>query len=657
VITATRYPVPVARLPYDVRSARRGGSENIACANVPDLVGTIPGMIVQKTSAGGGAVYLGGLLGNYNLLLVDGVRMNNATLRSGPNQYLNTIDTYSVERIEVWQGPGSVLYGSDAVGGVINVITATPRTNGGAIPRMEAQGQMGGPDGRRGGSLRLMGKMGPIASLVNVSATDYRDLRGGDTTGTQKPTAYGTRSGLVKLSLPPGPGGQITGSYQFCEQENVPRYDRVSVGKDLENVYNPQKRTLYYIRGQRTLSSLGRPAIETTISGQRQDEGRRMVATPKPGKPRIQVREQDLVQTYGAYLQGRWSGNAGRALILGTETYGDRIKSKRLDRNLETGQSQVKRGAFPNGTRYLTSALFARWNGPVADRLALHLGSRLNFFSIRSNLSEPFGRLKQTYAEPTAEIKLMAEGGLGPLPPCYVGTGRAFRAPNASDLTAVGTFNAGIEVPNPALRPERGWTYDLGVKSFSSILSYQSRIYLSELTDLIIREPGVYQGSDSLDGQPVFVRRNVGRGRIWGWDGFLSRALAKGFRVSTDIAYTWGQNLTDHSPLQRIPPLHGRLTVGRRWAKHRLDLAATAEWARSQRRLSPADRLDSRIPPGGTAGFLVCGSRLSVQPRPWIALGLSLENLANVDYRIHGSGVNGGGRSAAVEISLSNLLE
>ena len=81
------------------------------------------GVMMQRTGAGQASPFVRGLTGPQVLILVDGVRMNNSTFRYGPNQYFATIDPGTIERIEVVRGPQSVLWGSDAIGGVINVVT------------------------------------------------------------------------------------------------------------------------------------------------------------------------------------------------------------------------------------------------------------------------------------------------------------------------------------------------------------------------------------------------------------------------------------------------------------------------------------------------------------------------------------------------------
>jgi outer membrane receptor protein involved in Fe transport len=650
VVTGTRTPFLKSRVPRSVDVVTPQAVATAVLATVPDLLSMAPGVLVQKTTAGGGSVYLSGMLGNYCLLLTDGIRINNSALRTGPNQYLNTLDPASVERVEILQGPGSVLYGSDAFGGVVNVLSPSALAEGMGQPDVRVRAQYGGPESRRVGALRLTRRVGHMGMLLNLSTARYHDLRGGDTTGAQSPTGYESHSGALKLSVPMGAPGVLTLAAQHVQQNDVPRYDRLSGGKDLEHVFNPQRRTLVYARAQRQFSLVGRPEVQATVSYHDQDEGRRYVTK---SKPTIAVRERDRVGTWGLELQGHWRGEGGASFVTGIETYYDEIQSGRWKTDLETGHVSGVAATFPDGTNYLSSAWLAQWSRPVVGRLALHVGARLNVFSIRAPMPAPYRRLSESYSEPTGEVRFLWDAGTAALPSIYAGVGRAFRAPNAYDLTAVGTFNAGIEAPNQDLRPERAWAYELGAKRSAGRLSYQGRLHFSDLEDLLVREPGEYQGSDSLDGQRVYVKRNSGRARLWGWSAGAGWLLVGGLMAEASAGYAWGQNLSDHEPMQRIPPVFGRAALERTWS--RWVLVAAVDWARPQRRLSSQDEADTRIPKGGTPGFGVLGLTSRWRLPGGLALDVRADNLLDADYRVHGSGVNAGGRSIAVEVHWSRF--
>ncbi|MFM9020939.1 MAG: TonB-dependent receptor plug domain-containing protein, partial [Sediminibacterium sp.] len=193
---------------------------------VPELLDGTAGVFVQKTSHGGGSPFVRGLTGNQNLILIDGIRLNNAIFRFGPNQYATLIDPLTVERMEVIKGTGSVQYGSDAMGGVINIITrspeffSTPRWSGNVNVRLTSSAMES--------SFRpqLNYSSSRFAFQVSGGYNDFGDLRGGDTTGFQRPSGYLQQSLETKAKWDAGKGWLIIAGLQGVKQQMVPLYHK-----------------------------------------------------------------------------------------------------------------------------------------------------------------------------------------------------------------------------------------------------------------------------------------------------------------------------------------------------------------------------------------------------------------------------------------------
>ncbi|MBI4711972.1 MAG: TonB-dependent receptor plug domain-containing protein, partial [Planctomycetes bacterium] len=117
VVTASRREAKVFDSPYTISVI---DSEEIQSRQMsrttPDILSEEPAVMLQKTSMGQGSPYLRGFTGFRNVFLIDGIRLNNSTFREGPNQYWNTVDPFTIQRLEIVKGPASVLYGSDAIG-------------------------------------------------------------------------------------------------------------------------------------------------------------------------------------------------------------------------------------------------------------------------------------------------------------------------------------------------------------------------------------------------------------------------------------------------------------------------------------------------------------------------------------------------------------
>src|SRR5687768_4326088 len=178
---------------------------------VPEALGEVPGVMVQATSQGQGSPYLRGFTGFRTLFLIDGIRLNNSVFRDGPNQYWTTVDPFGLEQLEVVQGPASVLYGSDAIGGTVQGLTLAPGEP------WEATGFAGtlfyryaSAERSQGGHLALSGKVGERWSLaIRGSAKDFGDVRAGGTTGPQPRTGYGEWDGDLSAAYETRGGGRL----------------------------------------------------------------------------------------------------------------------------------------------------------------------------------------------------------------------------------------------------------------------------------------------------------------------------------------------------------------------------------------------------------------------------------------------------------------
>ena len=189
VVSAARHEQRVIESP---RSVSVLTSEEIRKRNyrtVPEALNEMMGILVQETNYGGGAPIIRGMIGNRILILVDGIRLNNSVYRLGPLQYLNTIDLYRVERIEVVRGPSSALYGSDALGGLINIVTRSPET-GRAARRSIRRCTLGcrAPTGARPGIWASTGTRA-VSDSRAASARSATAICGAETAPARNPPA------------------------------------------------------------------------------------------------------------------------------------------------------------------------------------------------------------------------------------------------------------------------------------------------------------------------------------------------------------------------------------------------------------------------------------------------------------------------------------
>ena len=321
LVTAPTAPKPL--LP-----ASRVGSEVTAeelsrrpARSTPEALLEEEGIFLQRTNHAGGAPIIRGLLGHQVLILVDGVRLNNAITRAGPNQSLNTVDPFLVDRLEVVRGPSSVLYGSDALGGVVNVLTLTPRFASEGQVRVPASVKAQGGSADRGlqGSLRLGVELPSTAVLGVVTGRDFNDLRGGAAVGVQRYTGYTEFDAAVKARQRLTPGTVLQVQYQATRQGDAPRTDR-SVPGDFR-LFSRQERD--FLHGQLTVASAGpfsRVRVDASALRQGERQERFRVA-----RDRLE-REDTNVWTLGLRAEGErpltWHA---ASLRVGLDVFHDKV--------------------------------------------------------------------------------------------------------------------------------------------------------------------------------------------------------------------------------------------------------------------------------------------------------------------------------------------
>nr|NQU90231.1 TonB-dependent receptor plug domain-containing protein [Bacteroidota bacterium] len=266
VITARRVETDEFESPEAISVINSTMLKQESPRSTPEALEGATGVFMQKTNHGGGSPFIRGLTGNQNLMMIDGIRMNNATFRYGPNQYLNTIDPLTINTIEVVRGSGSVLYGSDAMGGVVQVITKNPAFSGkgyhvdGNIHAKYMTGDM-----EKSGRAELELASEKIAFLGGFTYNDFGDIVGGDTIGKQTPTGYNEYSADAKLRIKLSENKELTLAYQYDRQDDVPRYDKVISGYTKYH-FDPQIRQLGYARIKSTQNNKWAKQIVSTVS-------------------------------------------------------------------------------------------------------------------------------------------------------------------------------------------------------------------------------------------------------------------------------------------------------------------------------------------------------------------------------------------------------
>lgn len=625
-------------VPYSIQSLGNKDLLTFAPRTVPESLMGITGVFVQKTNHGGGSPFIRGLTGNQTLLLFDGIRLNNSIYRYGPNQYLNTIDPYSIERIEVAKGTGSVQYGSDAIGGVIQLFSNELSFSPGKTwkgSKLLTKYMSGDMEKTIRGQLNYSSRT--LAIQGGISVRNFGDIIGGDTTGRQRPSGYKEHAVDVKLKYRSSDRSFITIASQYLEQTGVPVYHKVRLENFLYNNTDLQRRMLQYARYELYSDASFLNKLELTLFHQQNKEERSSLK-----KNALNSKfESDRVDGAGFTAEILSRYNRHWTSQTGLEFYHDKVSSTAMEKSTVTSAQTIKRGLYPDDSKldnYSIHSLhhlsFDRWN--------IDAGLRYNFINIHITDSS----LGHVNISPSA---LVGNAGflfkLSKLHSLYGSVSTGFRAPNVDDMGTLGIVDFRYEVPSSNLAPERSMHAEMGYRFHSNQLALAANIFYLRLNDLITREK---KDNESINGYPVYEKNNSEHAHIKGAELELQYSVSGSIKFDGSIAYAYGQNESRNEPLRRVPPMHGK--VGARYSAGQLFLSIESQFAAAQRRLAKGDTEDNRIPAGGTPGWNIINAYAGYTFKG-ISFNAGLQNLFNIDYRTHGSGINGYGRSAWLQVA------
>jgi hemoglobin/transferrin/lactoferrin receptor protein len=675
VVVATGSEQDVFSVPYSAHAI--GGGEvahEKAVRTTPEALREVPGVMVQKTSNGQGSPFLRGFTGFRTLLLIDGVRLNNAVFRDGPNQYWNTVDPLSVERFEVVKGPSSVLHGSDAIGGAVNAVTLSRDPDVGDAPIGDWLGDVhwarrlyyryaSGEDAhiaRAETSFAVDRRLGVIGG---VSYKDIGDITAGRHLGHLDRTDYDELDGDVKATYRLQRNLDLVVAFQRVQQEDVPRthstfysesYRGTTVGTDRVRELD-QLRYLGYAQLHWTDigEHLSRVSVNLSFHEQQEDETR-VVSNGR----RTQQGVDD--GTLGAWVEAESPTPIG-TLTYGIEEYHDDVDSSSRVMNPDgTLRTASPRGPVADDSTYDLLGIYLQDRIEVVEkRFDVILGGRYNYARASADEVDP----DPTDATDFDDIDEDWHAVVGSLRGLFhatenwnlfAGASQGFRAPNLSDLTRFDVVRSGeVETPAPDLDPERYVSFEVGTRARSR--EWDAEAYASYhytiIRDMITRFPT----GNTINGLREVTKDNVGDGFVHGVE--IGASWGVGLGCTIFGSFTWLEGEADtfvgtekeREPLSRIQPAMSLLGV--RWdsESRKVFVEGTVTIADNQHRLSPEDEADTqRIPPGGTPGYTIYALRAGVEPVRGFKLFAGVENITDHDYRIHGSGQNEPGTNAII---------
>lgn len=635
IVTATRKEMPVQQLPFTTSVLSKSNMQEQGFRTTPEMLMTEPGIFIQKTNHGGGSPFVRGLTGNQALIMIDGIRFNNATFRFGPNQYMNTIDAYTLTKMEVVKGSGSVQYGSDALGGVIQVLTKDPefgkdKLSGKILLRGMSQ------DMEYTGRTELMYSTEKFAVTGGLTLRKFGDLYGGDTTGKQSPSGYNEFDYDVKMKWQIADKVLITGLHQNVRQTNVPLYHRVRLENFAYYLFDPQQRQMSYLKTDFNINSKTIKNIRFVLSHQRSNEVRSYYRNGNANR----FKEQDKVFTTGATVDMSTQFSRNWAANSGIEYYSDKVNSLKQQETILTGNSVLQRGLYPDNATSNNFSIYSLHHLQL-NKLRVEAGVRYNTLSIHiPDTSTSPVKLGNITVSPASFVfnagisyEISAHSQL------YISSSSGYRAPNIDDMGTLGLVDFRYEIPAYNLKPEKSNHTEIGYRFTNQKVKANISLFYMHLSNLITR---IQKPGQQIGGYNVYTKENSQESFIRGAEFSTSLTLNKYFSIHTGIAYAYGQNTSRNEPMRRIPPVNGKFQI--QYRKGNFFTGIDQFFAGKQTRLAQGDKDDNRIPFGGTPGWHVVNITGGYTYASH-TFRLGLMNLINTDYRTHGSGINNTGRS------------
>ncbi len=692
VISATRWQQSTGNIPSKITviSAKEVAFQNPQTA--ADLLGTSGEVYIQKSQQGGGSPMIRGFSTNRLLYTVDGVRMNTAIFRSGNLQNVINIDPFAIEETEVLFGPGTVIYGSDAIGGVMSFHTLSaqlslsdkPLITGNAVTRYSSA------NNEKTGHMHVNVGWKKWALITSISTWDFDDLMQGrygpddylkdihvqrqDSTDViikqddpliQSPSGYSQMNMMQKVRFQPNKKWNFEYGFHYSQTSPYGRYDRNNRYRGgtlryAEWNYGPQK----WIMNNLSVNHIGNYKMydEFTLRLALQNfEESRMNRSLNKSERTLNM---EYVDAYSANLDFVKSIGLRHILYYGAEYVFDDTKSDGSITDITTGESISGPARYPNST-WSSTAVYVSDEFNVSKKFTASAGLRYNAYAIDADFSNNVNFYPLPFSEAEANNGSLTGSIGGVLKPSNswavkANFGTAFRSPNVDDIGKV--FDSGdgaVVVPNPDLEAEYAYNFDLGIaKVFSGVVKVDVTAYYSILENALVRRDYQLNGLDSIvyngDMSKVQAIQNAAVANVYGLQARVEIKLPAGFSVSSQLNYQVGEEeLEDKtkSPSRHAPPIYGITRLNYQMNKLHLQFYSTYMAERTFENLPFEEKAKTELYAKDANGNSYAPSWYTLNVKAAynlsdnFTISAGIENLADKRYRPYSSGISAPGRN------------
>ncbi|MFT5102447.1 MAG: hemoglobin/transferrin/lactoferrin receptor protein [Candidatus Latescibacterota bacterium] len=662
-----------------------------------DLLQSSGQVYVQKSQLGGGSPLIRGFSTNRLLITVDGVRFNTAIFRGGNVQNIISIDPFAIERTEVILGPGSVVYGSDAIGGVMNFYTKKPKFSfvdglsfsGNATTRYSTANQ------EKTAHVDLNFGLKEWAFLTSISASDFDDLKMGshgpddylrteyvetingedavvqnDDSRIQRPTGYNQLNAMQKLRYVPSLTWDFNLGLFYTTTSDYPRYDRLIRRRsgnlrDAEWYYGPQE----WMAGNIQITNKDKKIYDQsslTLSYQQFKESR----NDRDFRDIVLFETDEKVTAYSAGWDFTKKFNKSN-LFYGVEYVRNTVNSEGRRTDTNTRETEATASRYPDGSTWQSMAAYSSAQWHFSEKVSMQGGLRYNYVLVDATFDEEFFDFPFSEANISTGA-LTGSLGLAWNPSEILGLkfnySTAFRAPNIDDVGKIFDSEPGsVVVPNPDLKPEFAKNYEVAATlNFEGVVKLDVAGYLTQLEDAMVRR------DFNLDGQTEILYQ----GELSNVQAIQNAAMAEvyGFEVGVEVNFSKALQLTSHynitdgfeedddgneNPIRHAAPKFGNTHFTFKSDKLKLDAFAIYNGQFDFEDLAPSQQNNAFLyakdrngnpysPNWYTLNF---GAQYKITKA--LQLNATLENITDQRYRGYSSGIAAAGRNLIVAASYS----
>ncbi len=690
VVSATRWNQTTANVPSKIISLR---TKEIMLQNpqtAADLLNVSGKVFIQKSQQGGGSPMIRGFATNRLLYTVDGVRMNTAIFRSGNLQNVISLDPFALENTEIFFGPGSVIYGSDAIGGVMSFQTLTPQVSLNDKPLITSNIATRYASANNEKTAHFDVGLGwkKWASVTSISSNDYGDLRMGgngpdeylrpfyvqridsldvvvtnDDPKIQRPSGYSQINMMQKLRFRPNENWDLQYGFHYSETSEYSRYDRhIRYKNGLprygEWAYGPQKWMMNNLNITHSKNYLLFDQVSLRLAQQYFEESR---ISRDMNKPERETRIEK-VDAYSGNLDFTKSLGTKNNLFYGFEMILNNVASSGVDENIDTNEKMPGASRYPQST-WASYGVYLSDQYQMTDKLLIQAGLRYNQFNLDADFDTTF------YPFPFTKAELNNGSLTGSLGFVFRPTDKwvfslnaatAFRSPNVDDIGKVFDSEPGaVTVPNPNLEAEYAYNIDASAaKMFGNFLKIDLTGYYTILKNAMVRRDFTLNGLDSIkyDGEMSRVQaiQNAAVANVYGVQAGIEIKLPQGFGISSDFNYQIGEEELDNgtkSPSRHAPPWFGISKLSYNSGKISLQLYAIYSGAKKFSEMPEEEKGKPEIYAVDTDGnpyspaWYTLNFKAMVQITKNLNASAGLENITDQRYRPYSSGIVAPGRN------------